>query len=209
MVPWHLQPKYSNQSPSVPKSNRADSAKAAARRAKKAEKQKRKSERRENIDRDSSDACDEVKATSVEVQDEASCFQDEASCFLLGELQELCVEEIRDHGEQRKLQSRDQHIPMGIRLNQKEIEPLQDHCLVGCPGYSKSDDTDESHTSRSTSGSDELVALGYKTFQRYYHVFRCDELTKLFSLVAGVRVMEEFYDHENWCVLAEKQSSLQ
>ena len=44
----------------------------------------------------------------------------------------------------------------------------------------------------------------FQTFQRYYHVFRQYELTTLFNEVGGVNVIEEFYDHENWCVIAEK-----
>ena len=49
-----------------------------------------------------------------------------------------------------------------------------------------------------------LVEQGYQTFQRYYHVFKRGELLELFAGVQGARVLEEFYDHENWCVLAEK-----
>ena len=49
-----------------------------------------------------------------------------------------------------------------------------------------------------------LAAQGYQTFHRYYHVFQKDELSALFNEVGGVRVVEEFYDHENWCVVAEK-----
>ena len=44
----------------------------------------------------------------------------------------------------------------------------------------------------------------FTIFQRYYHVFREHELKSLFNEVGGARVLEEFYDHENWCVVAEK-----
>ena len=54
--------------------------------------------------------------------------------------------------------------------------------------------------------SDKLAAQGYRTFQCYYHVFCRGELTQLFSQVEGVRVLEEFYDHENWCVLAKRET---
>ena len=46
--------------------------------------------------------------------------------------------------------------------------------------------------------------LGYTTYQRYYHVFREGELVDLVQRVGELRVQEEFYDHENWCVLASK-----
>lgn len=46
--------------------------------------------------------------------------------------------------------------------------------------------------------------VGYTTYQRYYHVFREGELVDLVHRVSALRVQEEFYDHENWCVLATK-----
>ena len=49
-----------------------------------------------------------------------------------------------------------------------------------------------------------LEVQGFQTFLRYYHVFQKHELSRLFNEVGGVRVLEEFYDHENWCVVAEK-----
>lgn len=52
-----------------------------------------------------------------------------------------------------------------------------------------------------------LAELGYRTFNRYYHVFQKGELVRLFAQVPCALVREEFYDHENWCVLAEKLSS--
>ena len=49
-----------------------------------------------------------------------------------------------------------------------------------------------------------LEAQGFQMFLRYYHVFQRNELSALFNEVGGVRILEEFYDHENWCVVAEK-----
>ena len=49
-----------------------------------------------------------------------------------------------------------------------------------------------------------LEAQGFQTFHRYYHVFQKGELCALFNEVGGVRVVEEFYDNENWCVVAKK-----
>lgn len=74
-----------------------------------------------------------------------------------------------------------------------------------------SQSTDEVTTSGRTSTETDvdsqnttLVEQGYQTFQRYYHVFKRGELSELFAGVQGAKVLEEFYDHENWCVLAEK-----
>ena len=49
-----------------------------------------------------------------------------------------------------------------------------------------------------------LEEEGYETYQRFYHVFKKGELGSLFNEVGGVKVLEEFYDHDNWCVVAEK-----
>ena len=43
------------------------------------------------------------------------------------------------------------------------------------------------------------------TYKRFYHVFREGELTHLIEkYVDCLHVVEEFYDHANWCVIAEK-----
>ena len=53
--------------------------------------------------------------------------------------------------------------------------------------------------------SDQLQQLGYRTYQRYYHVFKKGELTELFALSRQpVTVHEDYYDHDNWCVIAVK-----
>lgn len=52
---------------------------------------------------------------------------------------------------------------------------------------------------------DHLQQLGYRTYQRYYHVFKMGELSELFTLSAQpVTVTEDYYDHDNWCVIAVK-----
>ena len=44
-------------------------------------------------------------------------------------------------------------------------------------------------------------------YLRYYHVFREGELKELFEkFVSDVRILDCYYDHENWCVVAEKLS---
>jgi len=53
---------------------------------------------------------------------------------------------------------------------------------------------------------EQLHKLGYRTFHRYYHLFKKGELTDLFKLAnQTVTVIEEYYDHDNWCVVARKQ----
>lgn len=61
-----------------------------------------------------------------------------------------------------------------------------------------------SHNTENCPQKPVLADLGYTTYQRYYHVFRKGELAGLFQKVPELHVEEEFYDHENWCVLAVK-----
>jgi len=49
-----------------------------------------------------------------------------------------------------------------------------------------------------------LEEQGYATYQRYYHVFKAGELASLVEGVPELKVKQEFYDHENWCVVAIK-----
>ncbi len=49
-----------------------------------------------------------------------------------------------------------------------------------------------------------LSEQGYTTYQRYYHVFRKGELVDVVLKVSALQVQEQFYDHENWCVVAVK-----
>ena len=73
-------------------------------------------------------------------------------------------------------------------------------------GVQNTDCTGSTKTDTDTAlRSSALVEQGYQTFQRYYHVFRKGELSRLFSGLEGVGVLEEFYDHENWCVLTKKK----
>lgn len=210
MVPWHLQPKYSGQthSCSVPKSRKSDLAKAAARRAKKAEKLKKKLEKREK-NKDSSNSCTkEEEMREGEKGDEAG-----GDCLL--ELLDLCADELDEQT------SRDQQETASSMVRRLEPEPPSQDCECSA-GLGRATDTRNKSDTRDVSKTetdnpsvlgnnetDMLAAQGYRTFQRYYHVFCRSELTDLFSRVEGVRVLEEFYDHENWCVLAERLTPTQ
>ena len=49
-------------------------------------------------------------------------------------------------------------------------------------------------------------AKGTVVFKRYYHLFEASELRQLAQQVAGVRVVDVFYDKSNWCIVLEKLS---
>jgi len=41
-------------------------------------------------------------------------------------------------------------------------------------------------------------------FQRYYHVFKETELENLVLSSGGLQILQNYYDHNNWVVLAKK-----
>ncbi|XP_023223980.1 uncharacterized protein LOC111625160 [Centruroides sculpturatus] len=65
------------------------------------------------------------------------------------------------------------------------------------------------NTSQSLSTSQESLAGndagGPMTYHRYYHVFREGELDHLIEThVENLHIISSYYDHSNWCVVAEK-----
>lgn len=47
-------------------------------------------------------------------------------------------------------------------------------------------------------------AKGAVVFQRYYHLFEEGELDALVACLPGVRLVDSFYDKDNWCVVFER-----
>lgn len=47
-------------------------------------------------------------------------------------------------------------------------------------------------------------AKGAVVYQRYYHLFAPGELEALVARVAGVQLLDSFYDRSNWCVVFGK-----
>lgn len=41
-------------------------------------------------------------------------------------------------------------------------------------------------------------------YKRYYHVFKKGELEALLEQHKELRMVDNFYDHANWCVVVEK-----
>ena len=41
-------------------------------------------------------------------------------------------------------------------------------------------------------------------YHRYYHVFKKGELEELINEIPGLKILESYYDHANWCVILEK-----
>ncbi len=45
---------------------------------------------------------------------------------------------------------------------------------------------------------------GSVVFQRYYHLFTCQELQALVESLPGARVLSTCYDKSNWCIVFER-----
>jgi len=60
-------------------------------------------------------------------------------------------------------------------------------------------------TPNSSAKEEQLQQMGYRTYQRYYHVFKKGELSELIEQSGQpMTVTKDYYDHENWCVVAVK-----
>lgn len=55
----------------------------------------------------------------------------------------------------------------------------------------------------------QLEKEGYVTYHRYYHVFCEGELKRLcLKLSDIVTIVDDWYDHENWCIIVEKKNKI-
>lgn len=62
------------------------------------------------------------------------------------------------------------------------------------------------HLRRKKSGAEDDRVLGgtEEVHMRFYHVYMHGELEKELAQVPGVRVVEAFFDHQNWCAEVER-----
>ena len=60
-------------------------------------------------------------------------------------------------------------------------------------------------SSKSSAAGEETEDSTALTYHRYYHVFREGELDKLIEkYVQNLHIISSYYDHANWCIIAEK-----
>ncbi|CAG0915630.1 unnamed protein product [Notodromas monacha] len=71
-------------------------------------------------------------------------------------------------------------------------------------GQTSWDNTSVSTSQDSLQSSDNGIAHS-TNYHRYYHVFRERELDKLIEkYVQNLHIISSYYDHANWCIIAEK-----
>lgn len=178
MVPWHLQPKYTFKKEHV----------------------RDKGRKRENKKQRTARKKSQKNSKTIAEGTVSRCSGESGDVWGLGELclldsEEEIVSGVTESGDPQGATT------TGGREHSGDSEELSHDDTAA------KDDVIASHVTSKTdhmSSPPSLEAQGFQTFHRFYHVFQKDELSTLFNEVGGVRVVNEFYDHENWCVVGEK-----
>ena len=197
MVPWHLQPKYRGRVERASKE-----PKTRVRKPKKGKiKQRRDDDKTGKRVEDQNLMSDEERKEETAPRDE--CGVVDPFCDLLLDTDDFfpnnalkepyspsCCERL-DQDEMGK-----EHLARGGAELETEVSASE--------RLTKSEKLPH-HSSETSEGVPKsLEDQGYSTYQRYYHVFKEGELASLVEGVSGLAVKQEFYDHENWCVVAIK-----
>uniref|UniRef100_A0A8C5RB86 Methyltransferase type 11 domain-containing protein n=1 Tax=Leptobrachium leishanense TaxID=445787 RepID=A0A8C5RB86_9ANUR len=96
--------------------------------------------------------------------------------------------------------------------NQESYSAVLKHCSTKHPGLrsdfkSQCDSDVDSESERVAEAANETPSRNTKCF-RYYHIFKRGELKELIdNYVPELYVVKTFFDHSNWCVVAEKVQS--
>lgn len=188
MVPWHLQPKYI---PGAGKrkdlfehyKSKDNERVREKKRLKKAKKKQQKSQLSQ------ASACDSIELSNTSHTE-----------YLIGELSTLNLSD--EDPIQVRNKTDDSKLPKPNSIHSTEAT---DDIADKTPNKDERETTNLLQTaSVNTCVGESLEDRGYQTFQRYYHVFCRGELVELLSECSNAIVLEEFYDHENWCVIAKK-----
>lgn len=190
MVPWHLQPKYvagtcQDQTTTSTRRSRNNEKVRERKRLKKEQKKLRKAQA--------------AAQESTEFKSE-----DDEPRWLLDELSAIDLDEIgtsHDKTDEGLSEPDTNDMLFNTEALCSDVDTVPNKVEIMTRDSPKT----TSPQNDDNSASNLVVATkGYQTFQRYYHVFRRGELVQLFSKCSDVVVLEEFYDHENWCVIGKK-----
>lgn len=59
-------------------------------------------------------------------------------------------------------------------------------------------------TTKEGATDDAILGDWEHVHRRYYHVYREGELENDVNNITALRLVESYYDHQNWCVIVEK-----
>ena len=209
MVPWHLQPKYTSTHEQV-----------VVRKSKKKSKKQQTSRKKDRKVGQTVTGDERCCGKGEEEEEEEEGGEWGLAGLSLHEAQEELAEigtttlpstTSLSTGEQNTTSSAEEAHSQ-TRDGARSVSNAGSSCSEGIPTDHQTPRCDVS-TRHVTSRNDHVISVeatpsleaqGFRTFHRYYHVFQKGELSTLFNEVGGVIVEEEFYDHENWCVVARK-----
>ena len=199
MVPWHLQPKYAKGASQEKVSQK--STDNARMRERKRLKKKQKKQQKSQVSQAS--AVGHEDSTELNLTEDTSHTK-----YLLGDLsalnlsdEDLAIGPHKTIGEEsHELHRTDVECSTEAIANNVDIAPYKGKITNSHELAQRNSPNDDC----AANASNGLEKRGYQTFQRYYHVFQRGELVQLLSKCTDVVVIEEFYDHENWCVIGKK-----
>lgn len=138
-------------------------------------------------------------------------------CAVDDKMSSNCSFSSGDGGKQQKsdfqpssssLSSREESFPQGFCFEDQHEKLLTN----GLDTTEPCKDDDKSGSGRDDDGSSRRNSISSDgtgeedfTFHRYYHVFREGELDQLIeTYVDNLHIISSYYDHANWCIIAEK-----
>jgi hypothetical protein len=136
-------------------------------------------------------------------------FADKTASTVSVELSDAVTGSSSDHS--RDTRNTDIQAPLCDGRGCSDAVPPRDSALKAATQEPPGVLTKEESCTSSLSGSTSQESLpsdnggGAITFHRYYHVFREGELDQLIErYVENLHIISSYYDHANWCVVAEK-----
>lgn len=216
MVPWHLQPKYTSGGVKTSAEKKAAGVCAEEKAARVCAKRREKRQRKKELKEEQRETTEGKRSLGNDGGGLPGELVDGES-VVTPETEKAELETVRDNFEAVTVQSvsvqcRAPQDNPGPGIAVQESSRPQKKCELRAgqePGTTLEqramlDASQLNHSCRDREPNAGLSKVGYTTYQRYYHVFREGELVGLVHRVSELCVQEEFYDHENWCVLAKK-----
>eukprot|EP00743_Colponemidia_sp_Colp-15_P006292 GILK01006770.1.p1 GENE.GILK01006770.1~~GILK01006770.1.p1 ORF type:complete len:643 (+),score=105.48 GILK01006770.1:34-1962(+) len=124
------------------------------------------------------------------------------------------VYETKDKNESDKAEEKTAKLPKRKRNKQKNPSTNQDNDVEPASELSNDElirepvaSTQPSESETVTPKLDHGIVMSEKNavvYQRYYHMFVQGELDSLVQRIPALRIVDSYFDHANWCVVAEK-----
>ena len=192
MVPWHMQLKYLNNEEQLPVKKKKKWRKKYVK--KRLDEQCNDDSHTPSVTMDTQDDDYDNHTPSVTMDDDSHTPSITASDTIINGSHTSSIEDYNCNS-----LSEIRHDNAG------HTHSTNEHCDVSSLSINERCITDHAPSPDTTS---ETELKGFKTYYRYYHVFCDGELTRLCDSVNNVIIIDSWYDHENWCILLEKRTTI-